>query len=187
MYTRGEHNEEIEAMVQQRKSHFIASRLLAQEFFPGCRVYKDKFGKPHLHNHEAAISWSHSGDYAALIADEHEATGIDIEKLDDRILRIEDKFCNAADKDLIISSKRAECLLMIWTAKESLYKWYGRKEVDFRKHMTVEPFELATEGRYYARFHNGEVSARFLLEYSMFKDHIASWIMGEEKAASATL
>lgn len=181
MYTHGEHDELIEGFVAQRKSHFIASRLLARQFFPDTQIHKDEFGKPQLINSPGHISWSHSGDYAAFIANSEFPTGIDIEQISDRILRIEDKFCNKADKMCIDPGKHAESLLLIWTAKESMYKLYGRKEVDFKLHMTVEPFEIDQEGRFYARFHKGETNTRFLLEFQFFNGHVASWILGSEE------
>jgi phosphopantetheinyl transferase len=76
MYTHGVHDELIESMVTQRKSHFIASRLLVKQFFPDSEVFKDEFGKPHLKNGEAEISWSHSGNYASLITKNSALTGI---------------------------------------------------------------------------------------------------------------
>lgn len=179
MYTGGIYDAAISQMVANRKSHFIASRLLARQFFPNCEVGKDEFGKPFLRDNSAQISWSHSGNYAALIACEHAPTGIDIEQLSERVLKIEDKFCNKADKSTIDHRHKVESLLLIWTAKESMYKLYGKKEVDFRKHMTVEPFIVAREGRFHARFHNGVANSRFLLEFEIFNDHIASWILGE--------
>lgn len=179
MYTLGQHNETIEAMVQARKSHFIASRLLAKQFYPDSELYKDEYGKPHLIESKHQISWSHGGDYAAFIASEESPTGIDIEKISDRILKIEDKFCNKEDKKAILHEKQAETLLLIWTAKESMYKLYGRKEVDFKLHMTVEPFDFGESGRYVARFHKDNLTASYLLEYEVFNHHIASWILGE--------
>lgn len=166
-------------MVQARKSHFIASRLLARTFYPNCEIYKDEFGKPHLYDIDDEISWSHGGDYAAIIASKNGPTGIDIEKISDRILKIQDKFCNETDLQCLLPGKIAESLLIIWTAKESMFKLYGRKEVDFKKHMTVLPFDLSDSGRYEAKFHKGNTQHHFLMEYEFFNHHIASWMVSE--------
>jgi len=37
------------------------------------------------------------------------------------------------------SSQIAE-MTLIWSAKESLYKLYNKKELDFKKHLVIEPF-----------------------------------------------
>lgn len=183
MYTAGSQDDTPDAMAEQRRSHFIAGRLLAKQFFPDEEIFKDEFGKPHLKNLDTHFSWSHSGRYAALIADEHGPTGIDIEELSNRVLRIEDKFCNPTDKSLIDPKHHAESLLLIWTAKESMYKLYGRKEVDFKLHMTIEPFVVAEEGRFFARFHKGQEMHRFQLEFEIFNHHIATWVLGTAESS----
>ena len=43
-------------------------------------------------------------------------------------------------------------LLAIWSAKEAMYKAFGKKEVDFQKHMQILPFEISTEGVITANF-----------------------------------
>ena len=35
---------------------------------------------------------------------------------------------------------------MLWGAKESLYKLYGKGNLDFRKHLLVREFKLKSEG-----------------------------------------
>lgn len=174
----------IESLPEQRQQHFLASRLLVKSFYPDNMIAKDSMGKPFLKDSSTHFSWSHSGQFAAAIFCENNSTGIDIEKNQPRIVRIEDKFCNHADKQCIVKSKHAESLLIIWAAKESMYKWYGLKEVDFRKHMTVQAFDMADEGRFTATFHKPDLNAEFLMQYSMFDGHIAVWIVKEIKEES---
>jgi phosphopantetheinyl transferase (holo-ACP synthase) len=55
--------------------------------------------------------------------------------------RIAHKFLNEAEKSFAESypdAKYFELLHLFWTAKESLYKAYGLKELDFRKNIFVE-------------------------------------------------
>jgi 4'-phosphopantetheinyl transferase EntD len=33
-------------------------------------------------------------------------------------------------------------MTLIWSAKETLYKLYNKKELDFKKHLIIEPFSL---------------------------------------------
>lgn len=159
----------------ERKRHYLASRLLCNAFFPDCKIEKDEYGKPHLQPGNSNISWSHSGEYAAFISNQFEATGIDIEQINSRILRIQDKFCNASDVQAIHPEHVTESLLIIWAAKESMYKLYGKKEVDFRKHMTVEKFAMNTEGKFIGRFHLQQ-SQTFEMEYRFFNNYVAVWV-----------
>jgi 4'-phosphopantetheinyl transferase len=169
----------IRNLMPTRQLHHLSSRILAKTFYPDSKILKTETGKPYLHNNNAFISWSHSGKYAAFICNEHESTGIDIELISPKVLRIEDKFCNKIDKTNIHKTRHMESLLLIWSAKESMYKWYGEKEVDFKLHMTVEAFDLREEGRFIARFHKPEKNAEFLMEYKIMNDHLAVWIHEE--------
>jgi phosphopantetheinyl transferase len=123
------------------------------------------------------FSWSHSGNYAAAIFNTEESTGIDIETVQPRILKIEDKFCNANDKKHIHRTRHTESLLIIWGAKESMFKQYGKKEVDFKKHLSISEFDLGEEGRFIGKFHKEDEHNEFLFEYSFFDGHVAVWIL----------
>jgi phosphopantetheinyl transferase len=170
-------NELISGMNPLRQSHYLACRVLAKSFYPELIISKDEKGKPHFNNSTVHFSWSHSGNYAAAIFNTEESTGIDIETVQPRILKIEDKFCNATDKQHIHRTRHVESLLLIWGAKESMFKHYGKKEVDFKKHMSISAFDIAEEGRFTAKFHKDDEKAEFLCEYSIFDGHIAVWIL----------
>jgi len=169
-------------MPELRIKHFLASRLLLKTFHPDQSIEKDKFGKPHLTNSTTKVSWSHSGNYAAFISNENESTGIDIETLGPKVLRIEDKFCNKTDKANIHKTHHAQSLIIIWGAKESMYKWYGGKELDFKLHMTIEAFDLHNEGRFIGKIHKQNLTHEFILEYMIVDGHMATWIIEELKS-----
>lgn len=169
----------IAGLPELRQQHYLASRLLVQTFYPGVEIQKDEAGKPHLKDSTVHFSWSHSGQYAAAIFNENGPAGIDIETLSPRILRIEDKFCNQTDKKHIHKTRHSESLLIIWGAKESLFKWYGKKEVDFRRHMTVSAFDMGDEARFSASFHKPETQCEMMMEYMIFDGHAAVWTLAE--------
>ncbi len=41
---------------------------------------------------------------------------------------------------MVFARDHAEKLITIWAAKEAMYKVYGEKELEFRKHLFVEEF-----------------------------------------------
>ncbi len=166
----------LQGLHESKRLHFLSSRLLLRTLVPGGILAKDDAGKPHFEGETPHLSLSHSGNYAAAIVDENNPTGIDIETQGPKILRIEDKFCNADDKSNIRKTHHSLCLLIMWGAKESLYKWYGKKEVDFKKHMTVGPFETGDSGRFSATFHKPGTQQDFIMEYAVFDGHVAVWI-----------
>lgn len=100
-------------------------------------TYDDK-GKPYLADDTRHISISHSHDRLVIILNDREETGIDIELIREKVLKIKHKFLKKVE--LADANDDVEKLLIYWAAKESLYKIYGLKEVDFVHHLYVKPF-----------------------------------------------
>lgn len=124
------------------KKAFVAVRQLFKKIgYKDKDIVYDKFGKPHLKNGKF-ISISHSFNFCGLIISDENPVGIDIEKRRDKIVKIAHKFTpinkykNITDKDLIRK------LTVVWGAKESLYKIYGKKQLLFKEHIYIDNFEL---------------------------------------------
>ncbi len=104
----------------------------------------DEFGKPHLKNGKF-ISITHSFTFSGIIISDV-PVGIDIEMQRDKILKIAHKFTpfqeykTIANHDALISK-----LTIVWGAKESLYKIYGKKKLRFLEHIYIEDFKFINE------------------------------------------
>lgn len=124
---------------KNRKLEWLATRY-AQRALVSDSVYKDNFGKPFLNNYEGHISFSHCLDYAAVIYGS-DPVGIDIERLNPKIERIASKFLS--DKELAFIDKNflLKHLTICWTIKESVYKYYGRKNLAFIENIQIEAFQ----------------------------------------------
>ncbi len=94
--------------------------------------------KPYLSGDKRNISISHSHDKLAIITNSRHSTGIDIELIRDKVLKIRHKFLNNQEAEFAGSDLNR--LITIWSAKEAMYKAYGLKGVDFREHLEVKPF-----------------------------------------------
>ncbi len=119
-----------------RKKQWLATRLLLNEFFDDTDISYDIYGKPQLNN-GWHISITHSYEFVAIIINENKPCGIDIEKITPKVERIKHKFLNPIDVNNITS---LEDLIIYWSAKEALYKYYGKKEVLFIEHLFIENF-----------------------------------------------
>ncbi len=105
---------------------------------------KDTFAKPFfLDRPELHCSLSHShGIVGALLAGH--ICGCDLQVLVDKMPRIAQKFLHVEEATFVQQFPQAiqfDLLHVFWTAKESLYKAYGLKELDFRAHLRVDPFQ----------------------------------------------
>ncbi len=70
--------------------------------------------------------------------------GVDIESLRPQIEKIKSKFCRPEELEFAITPVQS---LLIWSAKEAMYKAYGKKEIDFREQMRVHAFTGFSENQ----------------------------------------
>jgi phosphopantetheinyl transferase len=90
-------------------------------------VYNEN-NKPFLISGKPFLSITHSFQYLAVVVNSEMLTGIDME-----LKRL--KIINAGN-----DIDRLTCL---WCAKETVYKIYGHKGVNFKDHIKVKPFHTA--------------------------------------------
>ena len=114
-------------------ARYVLGKLLNDEPF---ELAYSPTNKPYLKDRPEHISISHSHDKLAVICNSAENTGIDIELVRDKVKNIRHKFLNDSESDL--AGQDTGKLIMLWAAKETLYKVYGLKEVDFKKHLFVD-------------------------------------------------
>ena len=132
-------------------------------------IYDEK-GKPHLTNDSRHISISHSHDKLAIIINENEVTGIDIELIRDKVLKIKHKFLT--NSELEDTGDNVEKLLIYWAAKETLYKIYGLKEVDFIANLFVNPFTKHNLGTIIGTIHLPHFKETFELNYQLLDNYV---------------
>jgi len=125
---------------------FMSIRHLLKEVgYTDADLFYDAFGKPHL-NDGNFISITHSFIFTAIIISKKDVVGIDIEMQRDKIVKIAHKFTpleeykTIANHDALVSK-----LTIVWGAKESLYKIYGKKKLLFLHHIHIEDFRFSDE------------------------------------------
>lgn len=106
---------------------------------------KDAWGKPHLRDVSREVSISHSGNLAAAIL-APVPVGIDIQFPVEKITRIAARFLSPEELGSVSTEDELMHLHVFWGAKESLYKAYGRRELDFCAHIRIHPFTYDPDG-----------------------------------------
>lgn len=123
-----------------RRREYLAARLLLHHMSgreDRAELYKDPSGKPHLRDSHFHVSISHTVDYSAAIAHPNPC-GIDVQRIVPQIERISHKFVSGAEEIQIKEAHRLVQLHLIWSAKEAMYKAFGRRKLDFKAHMYVD-------------------------------------------------
>lgn len=142
-------------------------------------LYKDEHGKPFLENSAYDISISHSREYIAVMAGPKEV-GIDIQKMVPKITRLAPKFLRKEEMDFLGEHTSYEEMHIYWGAKECLYKAYGRRQLDFREHISVEPFRFdPAGGELLGRVKKNDFDESYWLVYRMIEDFVL--VYGQRK------
>jgi phosphopantetheinyl transferase (holo-ACP synthase) len=136
-------------------------------------------GKPNLYEEKCHISISHSHDKLVIICNTKCDTGVDVELIRDKVLKIKDKFLSGIE--LEEAKDNVEKLIIYWAAKESLYKVYGLKEVEFAKHLFVHPFTLNAAGILIGEINLESFRKKFNLHYEKLEDYILVYVLNELK------
>ncbi len=158
---------ELDALKGARRLEWLASRyVLSLLLDPSkkLKLQKDSFGKPQLRPKLFEISISHSNALVAAIVSK-QAVGIDIQRRVSKIGRIASKFINSTEEVFVSNRFHLSNLHLIWGAKECLFKAYGRKEVDFKKHLTVEPFLYRKDMKFVGLFRKKSSALTFNFEH----------------------
>jgi phosphopantetheinyl transferase len=138
---------ELEHLHPKKKFEFLASRLLVEKTcgemnIPYHGLVKDEYGKPHLKNSKHQVSITHNYPYVACSIHSSSACGIDIEFPRQQLIKIKHKFLNT--HELAYCGEDLNKLCQYWSAKEALYKIYGRKQVLFSEHLSVNVIDNKT-------------------------------------------
>jgi 4'-phosphopantetheinyl transferase len=135
---------ELSGLRDRRRLEWLSSRWLLHKTTgvpQRMPLAKDAFSKPFfLDKPDLFCSLSHShGMVGALTA--LKPCGCDIQVLVEKMPRIAPKFLSEAERSFVQSFPPAvqfELFHLYWTGKESLYKHYGLKALDFRGHISLE-------------------------------------------------
>ena len=128
--------------LQWYASRYLVNKLLGEKV----SMIKDETGKPFIKNHIGNISISHTTGFAAVIFSKKFKVGIDLEMINPKVERIAHKFLRADEINSIKPNEKIEKLILYWSVKESLYKFYGNAGVEFTSQLLIEPFDLNAAG-----------------------------------------
>ena len=124
---------------KRRREHLAWRRIVRNELGRNVIIEYNEVGAPVVDTPNTCISVSHGGERVAVaIADE--PVGVDIEALDRNFDHIKERYMTAQEVAL---SDNDNWPAIVWTAKEAIYKLYGKREVDLTKDIRITSFDAA--------------------------------------------
>ena len=118
---------------------------------------------------------SHCDGFSAAIMGKIAPVGIDVERINPRILRIESKFLNATEYELLSGCNEESRLVystLFWSIKETVFKWWGDGAVDFSEQIQIKSIDLLDKGTALIKFGKNS-ETELLVEYIRYQD---TWI-----------
>jgi 4'-phosphopantetheinyl transferase len=178
----------------QRRLEWLSSRLCMKELLKIANHERVESlsaanGKPYLSNHDHHISLTHSTQYAAAIASARYEVGVDIEYRA-RARNPRTRFLFMGDDELAYyeAHDSPELFLLIWSAKETLYKLYGQG-VAFKHNIALDfsGFSFSSEGSLPATVIKNERAKTYRVHYRLQPDFILTYACHSRVSDSETV
>jgi len=151
---------------EKRKNEFLSSRFLLKELAPNATISYNKFGAPEIEGSNF-ISISHSKNITAIIISKKKV-GLDIEKINNKALRLSSKFISK-NRHNPLSKEKAT---LIWCCKEAIYKWHQKGNVNFVGDIKIQPFNIQDTNEIIAEFQ----SHKLILHYKKIHDYFLVYV-----------
>ncbi len=156
------------------KKGSLAARLCVHHLINKPILFKkDQYGALTIHENNVCIGLSHTHGYAAAIISENKTCAIDIEKNDGRALRIASKFLGIHD---CIQPNNPEEVTLAWSIKESVYKWWKKKNLIFKEDIQIKSLTYKTAQVTLNKEINLDVY------YKITPEFIITWIIQEQQS-----
>ena len=162
-----------------RKQRLAVRALLNELFDDMVYLAHHDTGKPYIENDSINISITHTDKYVAVILDQNDEVGIDIESLDRDFSAVEKKALSEDEIDDLEDDReeKNEQLAIYWCAKEAIFKKMSQYHVDFAEQIEIERFRSRGEGELEATFvHKDGYEEELELEYITFDRHVLVWV-----------
>lgn len=156
---------------ETRKIHFLAVRVLCQHLIGTAKIHYNQDGKPLKQIVNRHISISHSHEYVAVLISSSPYVGLDIQRMEDKILRIRDRFVNATEQAQIDFDNITQ-LTLIWCVKESIYKIHGDRNVFFKEHIVIKKMPLADTSRFQVALNHHLYQGIHRMEYEILENYV---------------
>ncbi|MGR3810247.1 4'-phosphopantetheinyl transferase family protein [Jiulongibacter sp. NS-SX5] len=133
--------EYLTAKTHQKKLELLCSRVAIRHLaadlginFKG--INKDENGKPFLDGTPWEMSITHSKHFMAVVMHPTKPVGVDIERPQEKMWRIKERLYTEPEIEII--GEDLNLMSIFWSAKEALYKLYGKRGTDFKENLKIK-------------------------------------------------
>lgn len=161
---------------ERRRCEWLSSRLLILKLLGEYqKVYYQENGKPYLKS-KYNISISHSYDMAGVMLTSYETMGLDIEKMNLRIFKVEKKLLEDNELQAIKKDTKRESLYVNWCAKEAMYKAFPIYDFDIKQNYHLEYFDYKPQGEVKAHIDYNDFHKQVMIHYFEFEEYMVAYL-----------
>lgn len=164
-----------------KRLQHLAGRYLLKLIEPSFPINKIEIlqsKKPHLPEKEFHFSISHCRDFVAVFI-APQPVGVDVELVDEKVNRIKNKFLSVEELQLLNGLNGADylkTLTLFWSCKETMFKWYGKGRVDFKKNLNIKNFHFQNEKGKVEAIFKKEKEIQLNIDFCFLNDLCVAWI-----------
>ena len=161
--------------LEKRRLEFLAARVAINTLLKReVRIIYNDEEKPFLSDNSQQISISHSENRVAVMSHPEMLVGIDIEKRGERFLKVYKRYLSEKEQaDLNFGENALLRLQLAWSAKEAMYKVFGRETLDFANDLRMLSFEPQNNG--FLDVEHVKQKTVYTLQYVTDKDFNLVW------------
>lgn len=157
----------------RRRKEWLTVRVLLSELMgPDVGIEYMESGKPFLRGSKMFISITHTIGYVGVRLGE-QPVALDMEYMSSRVLNLIPRFVSPKEMRYIPEDDKVTSALIIWSAKETLFKRFDISDVLFEEHLTVRSLHVnGPEGVFTGCVDKGGFYAEVELHYKLYDDLI---------------
>lgn len=157
----------------RRRKEWLTVRILLSEMAgAGVGIAYLPSGKPYLVGSDLFISITHTIGYVGIRLGRR-PVALDMEYRSERVLKLIPRFVSEAEMRFIAPDNKETTALIIWSAKETLYKLFDRADLLFDEHLSVDNLVVDGEaGDFVGRVRTDALRAEVGLHYRLIDDLI---------------
>jgi 4'-phosphopantetheinyl transferase len=134
-------------------------------------IAKDEYGKPYLVDNEWEMSLTHTSKYVAVALHKSQKIGVDLEKPSAKMWRIQKRLFSS--EEIAAINNDLSTMSIYWSAKEALYKIYGKRGMDFMENMSLQQ---TTKG-FIGNIKMPDCESIHQVYSEKFKEYILVWLV----------
>ncbi|KAA3439496.1 4'-phosphopantetheinyl transferase family protein [Rufibacter hautae] len=174
-------NHEIPAFKpESRTKEWLAARVLAYGLLeklsaPEMYLQTQESGGPVCTDAAWHVSLTHSGPWVGALVSRMHQVGIDIEMIGNKAPRLAPRFLN--EEELAASAEDPEKVHLYWSAKETLYKVYRNRRLDFQENLLLQDFERKPAGTFAGRVVTDAFDQNYEVHYETHPNFVLTYVV----------